>query len=195
MYHYFYKIVNKVDGKFYYGVHNTENIEDGYSGSGKILKLAYKKYGIDNFEKTIEKFFDTEEEAFAYEKEIVNEDMIKNPMCYNAQIGGKYFGTLGMVTVKDADGNKFWVSKKEDIYTSGEVVPLWAGKHHSDESREKTRKRMTPKDSKNDRVWINKDGKVKYLRKTLLDEYINNGWKLGRVGYKPRKNCQGKKIE
>lgn len=53
---------------------------------------------------------------------------------------------------------------------------------------------MTPKNSKNDRVWVNRDGKVKYLRKELLDEYIQNGWELGRSGYKPRKGKQGSLI-
>lgn len=195
MYHYFYKITNKIDGKFYYGVHNTDNLEDGYSGSGKILKLAYKKYGIENFEKVIEKFFDSEDEAFNYEREIVNEEMIKDPNCYNAQIGGKYFNTIGMVAVKDSEGNKFWVSKTEDIYVNGEVSVIWKGRHHKPESRDRTRKKMTPKNSTNDRVWVNKDGKVKYLRKIYLSQYQSNGWALGRVGYKPRKNGQGKKIE
>lgn len=34
-----------------------------------------------------------------------------------------------------------------------------------------------------------------HLRKELLDEYILNGWKLGRTNYKPRKNSQGNKIK
>ena len=42
---------------------------------------------------------------------------------------------------------------------------------------------------------INEDGVVKYLRKVLLNEYMENGWSLGRTGYKPRKNGQGKKIK
>ena len=195
MYHYFYKITNKLNGKFYYGVHNTNNLNDGYSGSGKILKEAYKKYGIENFEKVIEKFFDTEEDAFGYEKEIVNEDLIKDPNCYNIQVGGKYFSTAGMVPVKDANGNKFWVRKDEEIYINGDVTPIWKGRHHTEEERTKVREKMTPKNSTNDRVWVNKDEKVKYLRKIFLDDYINDGWKLGRTGYIPRKNCQGKKIE
>lgn len=195
MYHYFYKITNKINGKFYYGVHNTNNLNDGYFGSGKVLKEAYKKYGIENFEKEILKFFDTEEEAFAHEKEVVNEELIKNKECYNVQIGGKYFGTVGKVPVKDANGKRFWVFKTDEMYINGDVVPLWNGKHHKRESREQTRKKMTPSNSTNDRVWICKEGKVKYLKKSFLDDYIKDGWQLGRVGYKPRKNGQGKKIE
>lgn len=194
-YHYFYKITNKVDGKFYYGVHNTTNLNDGYAGSGKVLKEAYKKYGIENFTKEILKFFDTMEEAFAYEHEIVNEEMVKNDDCYNIQIGGKHFNSPGMVTVKDKDGNRFWVHKEDEIYLSGEVVPIWCGKHHKKTSREQTRSKMTPKNSNNDRIWVNKEGKVKYLLKKYLEEYIKNGWELGRVNYNPRKNKQGTLID
>lgn len=195
MYHYFYKITNKLNGKYYYGVHNTDNLDDGYFGSGKILKKAYQKYGVENFEKEIIEFFDTEEEAFAHEKKIVNEELIRDDNCYNVQIGGKYFSTIGKIPVKDVDGNRFWVFRTDEIYTNGCVVPLWTGEHHRKESRDKTRKKMTPSNSTNDRIWVCKDGKVKYLKKIFLDDYLKEGWELGRVGYKPRKNGQGKEIE
>ena len=51
---------------------------------------------------------------------------------------------------------------------------------------------MKPINSTNSRIWISKDGTTKYLRKELLDEYLLSGWELGRIGYKPRKNGQGK---
>ena len=54
---------------------------------------------------------------------------------------------------------------------------------------------MSKENSTNNRVWVNKEGIVKYLLKTKLDEYLDNGWTLGRTGYKPRKNGQGKKLE
>lgn len=195
VYHYFYKITNVINNKFYYGVHNTSNIDDGYMGSGFALKKAIIKYGIENFKKDIIKFFKTEDEAFAYEKEIVNEEMIKNEDCYNIQIGGRYFSTQGMVTVKDKDGNGFWVS--QDFYFKNKDIlnTNWTHKHHKEESKEKVRKKMTPKDSNNNRIWVNKDGIVKYLLKEKLDDFLNQGWKLGRTGYKPRKNCQGKVID
>ena len=56
-YHYFYKITNLLNNHFYYGVHSTDNLEDGYMGSGKRLHYAYKKYGMENFNKEILKFF------------------------------------------------------------------------------------------------------------------------------------------
>ena len=195
MYHYVYKITNLINGHFYYGVHNTNKLDDGYMGSGFKLKQAYKKYGIENFKKEIIEFFDTMEDAFKREEEIVNEDLIRLPECYNVQIGGKYFNTSGKVSVKDKDGNYFWVFKTDEMYKSGELVPVWTGNHHKKESRNKTRNKMTPENSTNPRVWVCKDGKVKYLRKDLLEEYLNDGWELGRVGYKPRPNKQGSEIK
>ncbi len=190
MYHYFYKITNLINNKFYYGVHNTDNLEDGYMGSGSLLHKAYKKYGIENFKKEILKYFNTIYEAFQYEHEIVNEELINNPNCYNVQIGGKYFNTENKVPVKDNNGNKFWVSKEEYLFND-EFKAIWKDKHHKEESKQKVRDKMTPKNSTNPRIWVCKDGKVKYLLKKYLDEYLQNGWSLGRVNYKPRKNLQG----
>lgn len=84
-----YKITNLINNKYYYGVHNG-NYTKLYLGSGKLLHQAYKKYGIHNFKKEILLHFDSMEEAFEYEKIVVNENMINknNPMCYNICTGG-----------------------------------------------------------------------------------------------------------
>lgn len=88
-YNYFYKIINNLNGKFYYGVHKTVNLNDNYMGSGTLLRLAKKKYGKENFSKEILLFFDTYEECLAHEALVVNEDMVTNPMCYNMKAGGQ----------------------------------------------------------------------------------------------------------
>lgn len=33
-YHYIYKITRNQDGKFYVGMHSTDDLDDGYFGSG-----------------------------------------------------------------------------------------------------------------------------------------------------------------
>lgn len=48
-----YKTTNKVNGKIYVGQHSTENLNDGYLGSGVIFKKELKKHGRLNFEKEI----------------------------------------------------------------------------------------------------------------------------------------------
>ena len=67
-YNYFYKITNLVNQNFYYGIHSTDNLEDGYMGSGTLLHRAFKQYGVENFQKDIIKFFDTREDLANYEK-------------------------------------------------------------------------------------------------------------------------------
>ncbi len=89
MYYYLYETRNKINNKIYDGVHQTENLDDGYIGSGKLLRRAIEKYGIDNFEKSILEFFDTREEMFAREAEVVNEEFVRRDDTYNLTPGGK----------------------------------------------------------------------------------------------------------
>ena len=84
MYYTVYKITNKVNGKFYIGAHKTEDLDDSYMGSGKVLKRAIKKYGIENFIKDILHIFNNKEDMFNKEKELV----ILNEMSYNLKYGG-----------------------------------------------------------------------------------------------------------
>jgi hypothetical protein len=83
-----YKTTNEINGKYYIGCHQTDNINDGYLGSGKHLRYAIKKYGIDNFKFEILYSVLSKEEMFELERNIVNEDLVKNPQTYNLKIGG-----------------------------------------------------------------------------------------------------------
>lgn len=87
-YHFIYKITNLVNSKFYYGIHTTDDLEDGYMGSGKLLKVAIKKYGISNFQREVLFMFDSRKEALAKEREIVNSDLLCDALCYNLVVGG-----------------------------------------------------------------------------------------------------------
>jgi len=86
--YYLYQIKNNLNNKIYVGVHRTTNIDDGYMGSGKIISNAVKKYGVDNFTKTILEYFDTAEEMFAREKEVVNPEFLIREDTYNLRRGG-----------------------------------------------------------------------------------------------------------
>ncbi len=141
-YHYFYRIDNISNGKFYYGIHSQridsgkKPEDDGYMGSGTDLKKAQNEEGIENFKKTVVKTFSTRDEARLEEMMIVDEDMIKDPMCYNLALGGGCSGsTEGLVPVNFRDENLrtdeyFLISCEEywdniDKYikpTSGKVI-------------------------------------------------------------------------
>lgn len=86
--YYLYCITNIKTNKIYIGVHKTENLYDGYMGSGIALKISIKKYGLCNFKKDIIQFFGSEEEMYKAEKEIVNEEFVNSKLTYNMKLGG-----------------------------------------------------------------------------------------------------------
>ena len=85
-----YKITNKINGNFYVGMHQTNNLDDGYMGSGVAIKTAIKKYGSENFVKEILYDFSSFDEMNAKEAQIINEDFIARQDTYNLSVGGTY---------------------------------------------------------------------------------------------------------
>jgi hypothetical protein len=82
-----YKTTNLQNGRYYVGVSNGKNAS--YKGSGTALKEALKYYGSENFSKEILETFDSEDEAFAREAEIVNQAFVDDRNTYNIKVGGK----------------------------------------------------------------------------------------------------------
>lgn len=82
-----YKTINTVNGRYYIGAHKTDDPNDSYLGSGLAVKRAVKYYGKDKFIKETLFIFDTEEEMYRKEKELI-ENHIGDPKCYNLMEGG-----------------------------------------------------------------------------------------------------------
>jgi dissimilatory sulfite reductase (desulfoviridin) alpha/beta subunit len=89
IYYTVYQTTNQINDKIYIGVHKTENPNDSYLGSNRILKDAIKKYGKENFTKEVLFVFDNEESMWAKEKELVNEDFVSRKDTYNIGQGGE----------------------------------------------------------------------------------------------------------
>jgi hypothetical protein len=86
-YHYIYKIT-RFDGKYYIGMHSTDDLEDGYFGSGKLISRSMKKYGAEKHSKEILEFLDSRISLKTRERELVNEEILDDPLCMNLKLGG-----------------------------------------------------------------------------------------------------------
>ena len=127
-YNYIYKIANNINGKIYIGKHSTNNLNDGYMGSGKKLGLAKNKYGIENFTKEYLAFCDTEEKLNYLEKYYIRKYKAQNPeIGYNLTAGGD--GITGLFGIKNP---------MYGVHRYGKDAPMY-GKHFSDEGKQKQR--------------------------------------------------------
>ena len=116
-YNYFYRITNAINGNFYYGIHSTNNLEDGYMGSGHRLQTAIKMFGIENFSKEIICFFETRKELAEYEAKFVTEKLVENTECYNSILGGEGFNTLGYTACFDKEEDKMTLVKTDTYHS------------------------------------------------------------------------------
>lgn len=88
-FHFIYKTTNVMNGKFYIGMHSTNNMNDGYIGSGKRLRYSIKKYGKDNHTVEIIEIIESRDKLKDREREIVNALLLENPLCLNLVTGGE----------------------------------------------------------------------------------------------------------
>ena len=88
-FHYIYKITrNDGSGKYYIGMHSTDDLDDGYFGSGQLLWKSIKKHGKEKHSKEILQFLPNRKELKSRERELVNEEIVNDPLCMNLQLGG-----------------------------------------------------------------------------------------------------------
>lgn len=129
MIYYIYKITNLCNDKIYIGIHKTLFLDDGYMGSGKLLKAAIKKYGKDSFKKEILEIFDNEEDMVAREQEIVTDHFVSDENNYNIMPGGK-FGSL------ERNGLSF-KNNRHSLETIEKIRSSAIGRSHTDATRKK----------------------------------------------------------
>lgn len=88
-FNYVYRISRpEIDDRFYIGVHSTNNIDDGYLGSGNLIVSSVQKYGKSKHQKEILKVCSTRNEALDFEKDIVTKKLINDSNCMNLSVGG-----------------------------------------------------------------------------------------------------------
>lgn len=209
MKYYFYRTTNTVNGKFYYGVRHSENPEkDSYLGSGLVLKEAIQKYGREKFRKDILEYFPSMEKAYEREAEIVTDDLVSNPMCYNVKHGGKG-GLLGTTIIHKGQEIRrvceISVPKYEALgwvkgypeETNLARVQARRGYRHSEETRkkigEKSAQRKHTEESKNlmsikhrgnlstsGMIWVTNELEDRHIRPEELNVWVEKGYRKGR---------------
>lgn len=200
-YHILYKTRNDITNKFYIGIHSTSNLNDGYLGSGKIIRYSIKKYGEENHSIKILEFLNSRKELLEKESKIINNELLKDPLCMNLQLGGNNgWGLINsdseIQKIKSIKGNKkkTWLLENDKEWTNNYKKKVskgvkeslkkynrWEGKHHSEKTISKMKESHRGKHEMNkNRRWISNGNEIKMISILELDEYINNGWKRGR---------------
>jgi hypothetical protein len=209
-YHFIYKTTNLLSGKYYIGMHSTDNLDDGYLGSGNRLRLAIRKHGKENFKREILELFDTRKELREREEIVVNLEEIAKEECMNLRVGGEGGWTPeANQAFKDKLENdpefrkKFSDEQRErtlKLIKEGKIKtytkenrPDNTGIPHSQETKKKiseTKKNQTKgeKNSQYGTLWVTNGEENKKINKEDLDQYIEGGWKRGRTKSKNELN-------
>ena len=207
-YYYIYKTTNLINEKYYYGMHCTDNLNDGYMGSGTKLKRSIKRHGKENFKTEILEFLPNKEELLKREKEIINEEVLKDPNSMNLQPGGggglsgeehkkKFASAGGNATKHLLEGYReiHILKMKTDLEYREKFLDKmrgntnWLGKTHNEDTKKKMSKSKQgmydgEKNPQFGTCWItNGIDSVKIKKGDLIPE----GWKLGRKMKKDKK--------
>jgi hypothetical protein len=198
-YHYIYKTTNIVNGKYYIGMHSTNNLEDGYIGSGKRLWYSIQKYGRENFNCEILEMLPNRVSLKQREKELVNEQLLKDKLCMNIVYGGGG-GYISPDGCKKGGSNMLKKMWKDENFRENQIKRIsdwakemwadgkfkykdnWTGKKHTLETIEKMKTSkighgIGGKNSQFGTCWITNGVENQKIKK---EDLIPEGWMLGR---------------
>jgi hypothetical protein len=190
-------------------MHSTSNLEDGYIGSGKRLWYSIRKHGKENHEVEILEWFPDRSSLKERERELVNEDILKDSMCMNLKVGGEggFLNEEHQKKASSSGGKKaiqinrivFQGKMKTDKAFMEEVIQSrkdanfvksgslngWKGKQHDELTKKKIGEKTsnTQKGEKNSqygKCWIFNNNSSIRICKSDLEKFLKEGWKKGR---------------
>jgi hypothetical protein len=195
-FHYIYKITRD-DGRYYVGMHSTDDLNDGYFGSGKKITRSIKKHGKERHSKKILEFLPTRKELKAREEEMITEEMRDDPLCMNMAPGGGggFIDAEHQLKCASAGGKKSWSKSLHLMHTSeaakkrvetrrkdGTLATCgMLGKSHSILAKQKMS--LSGSGSNNSQFgtcWVVKNSAAIKIKKELLSEYLQQGYSRGR---------------
>jgi hypothetical protein len=205
-YHYIYKITCKITNRYYIGIHSTDNLNDGYFGSGKRLWFSINYHGKENHIKEILEFLPSRIELKEREKELVTKELIKEDLCMNLCVGGE--GGRGFTDSEQKlnaiksnakqkilrETNPEWVKNRNEnvslgnkkVYETGKRIKKhfydWTDKKHSEETKRLIGEKNSINQQGNNNsqygtCWVTNEIENK---KIMKGDLIPNGWRLGR---------------
>ena len=201
MFYIIYKTTNKINNKFYIGKHITNDLNDGYLGSGTLLKRAIQKHGRQNFTKEILYVFDNEDDMNKKEKELVVVSEDSYNLCEGGQGGFGYINrnrlnytieknkSISLLGDKEfrkiyqkeiTDGLKKGRMKSLEMLKNREYIFSFQGKYHSEETKQKMRKSKNVgfNNSQFGTMWITNGLENRKIKK---EDIIPANWRKGRV--------------
>ena len=207
-FNYIYKITCSVTNRYYIGMHSTDNLNDGYFGSGKRLWFSINYHGKKNHVKEILEYFLTRSDLKKREKELVTKDLICEDLCMNLQLGGEggFSGeehrrkflekavTMSVENKVKIKNRKKWLFNNDDNWSTEYSKKMssnskgnksWTDKRHSDETinlmcESHKGKHDGNKNSQYGTCWITKNDENKKIKKEELNSFIIEGWIKGR---------------
>jgi hypothetical protein len=155
-------------------MHSTDDLNDGYIGSGQRLSRSIKKHGRENHTCEIVEFLLDRGALILRETEIVSQQLLSDPLCLNMALGGVGGFTGGL------EAYNATVSKEQRSKLAKDNPPTW-----SDRRKEEQRKRIEILNAARPvgvSMWVYSESEQcsKKINIAELETYIANGWHLGR---------------
>ena len=198
-YHYIYKITrNDGSGKYYIGMHSTDDLEDGYFGSGTLLAASIRKHGKEVHSREILEFLPSRKDLKIRERQLVNEEIVNDPLCMNLCLGGEG-GFSGHIQKELSKRGNLAISQKwknDSIWADAVRLKIsksmcessstrFTGKTHTKTTKSKIAEKLSlkqqgEKNSQFGTCWVTNGIKPVKIKKEHLDEYLANGYRQGR---------------
>jgi hypothetical protein len=131
--HIIYKTTCLVTGKWYIGMHSTDDLNDGYTGSGQLLWKSVKKHGKEAHVCEILEHLPDRKSLSNREEEILSKELRADPLCMNLRSGGtgNYPGTPTKEETRakiSEVSTAMWAKRREEGYVAPPQSPTSVAK-------------------------------------------------------------------
>lgn len=188
-FHILYKTTCLLTNRYYIGMHSTDNLEDNYIGSGKRLNYSIKKYGLENHQKEILELCETREALRNREKELVNPEVMKDPLCMNLKLGGEGGWDHIWKDPKHIENKRIQLIEMTKFRHKNGLVYYknFSGKRHTSLTKhiigsKNSLHQSGSKNSQFGKKWIFNEVEKRSIRiePQELNFYLTKGWLIGR---------------